>query len=388
MYKPGTSGQLCRAAGALARVLIFCLLLAVAGKAGVVTGQDRNLAPGNIVMEKVDVTVRLDPQKRALYGTMVLSVRNMSEDTLEGLTFRFPSPLAPGVVVTRVWDREDELPWRRLRRQEKEGEFLLQVPLAKPLRSYQKILIGLSYDLRLDRLPATNAFVRLTYREARLSAAGWYPLLTRSPQRLPQRIRMVLRIPKEWHATSPFRLKREKEATLLVDYDLKWDPAQPDNADPGMVLFEARAPASPEGSHSNSNSQVEVYLKEIVKTENAPAAIGPYSQAVKANGLVFVSGQIALDPATGELIEGGIGPQTERVMKNLEGALAAADSSLAKVVKATVYLVDMNDYAAMNEVYGKFFTSDPPARAAVAVAGLPKNVKVEIDVIALADSQR
>ena len=126
-------------------------------------------------------------------------------------------------------------------------------------------------------------------------------------------------------------------------------------------------------------------VREIVQTGKAPAAIGPYSQAVKANGVVYLSGQIALDPSTGELVEGDIGPQTERVLRNLDAVLAGAGSSLAQVVKTTVFLADMNDYAAMNEVYGKFFTKAPPARAAVQAAGLPKNVKVEIDAIALAD---
>jgi len=126
-------------------------------------------------------------------------------------------------------------------------------------------------------------------------------------------------------------------------------------------------------------------VKEIVKTDRAPAAIGPYSQAVKAKGFVYASGQIGLDPATGEIVEGGIREQTERVLNNLKGVLEAAGSSLDRMVKTTVFLADMGDYAAMNEVYGKFFQTDPPARAAVQAAGLPKNVRVEIDAIALAD---
>ncbi len=127
-------------------------------------------------------------------------------------------------------------------------------------------------------------------------------------------------------------------------------------------------------------------MREIVHTDKAPAAIGPYSQAVKANGMVFLSGQIPLDPATGELVKGDIGQQTERVLKNLEAVLAASGSSLGKVVKTTVYLADMADYAAMNEVYGKFFVKEPPARAAVQAGGLPKDARLEIDVIALLDS--
>jgi len=125
-------------------------------------------------------------------------------------------------------------------------------------------------------------------------------------------------------------------------------------------------------------------VKTIVQTDKAPAAIGPYSQAVKAGGFVFLSGQVALDPASGQVVEGDVRAQTERVMKNLQAVLAAAGSSLAAVVKTTVFLADMNDFAAMNEVYGRFFSSDPPARATVQAARLPKDVQVEIDLIALA----
>lgn len=125
-------------------------------------------------------------------------------------------------------------------------------------------------------------------------------------------------------------------------------------------------------------------MKTIVQTDKAPAAIGPYSQAVKAGGFVFLSGQVALDPASGQVVEGDVRAQTERVMKNLQAVLAAAGSSLAAVVKTTVFLADMNDFAAMNEVYGRFFSSDPPARATVQAARLPKDVQVEIDLIALA----
>ncbi|MCH7766610.1 MAG: RidA family protein [Acidobacteria bacterium] len=127
-------------------------------------------------------------------------------------------------------------------------------------------------------------------------------------------------------------------------------------------------------------------MKTIVQTDKAPAAIGPYSQAVKAGGFVFLSGQVALDPASGQVVEGDVRAQTERVLKNLQAVLAAAGSSLAAVVKATVFLADMNDFAAMNEVYGRFFSSDPPARATVQAARLPKDVQVEIDLIALAGS--
>ncbi len=127
-------------------------------------------------------------------------------------------------------------------------------------------------------------------------------------------------------------------------------------------------------------------MKTIVQTDKAPAAIGPYSQAVKAGGFVFLSGQVALNPASGQVVEGDVRAQTERVLQNLQAVLAAAGSSLAEVVKTTVFLADMNDFAAMNEVYGRFFPSDPPARATVQAARLPKDVQVEIDLIALAGS--
>ncbi|MGA2989045.1 MAG: RidA family protein [Candidatus Korobacteraceae bacterium] len=125
-------------------------------------------------------------------------------------------------------------------------------------------------------------------------------------------------------------------------------------------------------------------MRDIIATDKAPKALGPYSQAVKANGFVFLSGQIALDPATQQLVSGGIAEQTERVLRNLEAILAAAGSSLEKAVHCAVFLKDMNDFAAMNEVYGRFFRQSPPARTTVAAARLPKDSLVEIDVIALA----
>ena len=124
-------------------------------------------------------------------------------------------------------------------------------------------------------------------------------------------------------------------------------------------------------------------MREIIATDGGPKAIGPYSQAVKANGFVFVSGQIALDPATQQLVSGGIAEQTERVMRNLEAILAAAGSSLEKAMRCSVFLKNMNDFAIMNEVYGKFFRKSPPARTTVEAARLPKDSLVEIDVIAL-----
>jgi len=123
--------------------------------------------------------------------------------------------------------------------------------------------------------------------------------------------------------------------------------------------------------------------RTVVQTSDAPRAIGPYSQAVVANSLVFCSGQISLDPRTGDLIEGGIEDQTRRVLENLSAVLAAAGSSLGRVVKTTVFLADMNDFAAMNAVYSEFFTEEPPARAAVEVSRLPKDVRVEIEAVAL-----
>ena len=124
-------------------------------------------------------------------------------------------------------------------------------------------------------------------------------------------------------------------------------------------------------------------MRDVVATSGAPKAIGPYSQAIKANGMVFCSGQIALDPASNQLIEGDVTAQTNRVLQNLSAVLKQAGSSLDKVVKTTVFLKSMGDFAAMNETYGKYFTSNPPARSTVEVARLPKDVLVEIDVIAL-----
>jgi 2-iminobutanoate/2-iminopropanoate deaminase len=126
-------------------------------------------------------------------------------------------------------------------------------------------------------------------------------------------------------------------------------------------------------------------MKTIISTEQAPKAIGPYSQAVISNGFAFLSGQIPLDPATNQLIEGGIAAQTERVLENLKSVLEAAGSSLDRVVKTTVYLKDMGEFAKMNEVYGRYFTSNAPARATVEAARLPRDVAVEIDCIAAVD---
>ncbi len=124
-------------------------------------------------------------------------------------------------------------------------------------------------------------------------------------------------------------------------------------------------------------------MKVIIQTADAPAAIGPYSQAVKANGLVFASGQIPIDPKTGQFVKGGIAEQTEQVIKNLSAVLEAAGSGLSSVIKTTVFLADMQEFTAMNEVYGKFFELEPPARATVEASRLPRDAKVEIEAIAL-----
>jgi 2-iminobutanoate/2-iminopropanoate deaminase len=123
--------------------------------------------------------------------------------------------------------------------------------------------------------------------------------------------------------------------------------------------------------------------KEIIKTENAPGAIGPYSQAVKVGEFVFVSGQIPIDPATGNFVSEEVAAQTEQVLKNLQAVLEAAGSGLDEVVKTTVFLADMNDFVAMNEVYARYFTQDFPARATVQAARLPKDARVEIEAIGL-----
>jgi 2-iminobutanoate/2-iminopropanoate deaminase len=128
--------------------------------------------------------------------------------------------------------------------------------------------------------------------------------------------------------------------------------------------------------------------KKIVQTENAPAAVGPYSQAVKIGKLVYTAGQIPLDPATGKMVEGDVQAQTDRVLQNLQAVLEAAGSSLSNVVKTTVFLQDMADFAAMNEVYGRYFNEKPPARSAVEVAALPLGAQVEIEAVALVKKKK
>jgi len=123
-------------------------------------------------------------------------------------------------------------------------------------------------------------------------------------------------------------------------------------------------------------------VKDIIATDRAPRAIGPYSQAVRAGGLIFASGQIPIDPTTGEFVAGGIAEQTEQVLRNLRAVFEAAGLTMNHIVKTTVFLADMDDFAAMNEVYGRFFGVEPPARATVQAARLPRDARVEIEAIA------
>ena len=125
--------------------------------------------------------------------------------------------------------------------------------------------------------------------------------------------------------------------------------------------------------------------KRVIRTEEAPPAIGPYSQAIVANGLVFAAGQIPLDPHTGQTVPGDVRVQTRRVLDNLKAVLAAAGTSMDRVVKTTVFLVDLNDFGAMNEIYGDYFRESPPARSTVQVARLPRGAAVEIEAVALAE---
>jgi len=124
-------------------------------------------------------------------------------------------------------------------------------------------------------------------------------------------------------------------------------------------------------------------MRDVVLTDRGPKPIGPYSQAIRANGLLFISGQVALDPKTGEMTEADIRKQTERVLENVRGIVEAAGSKMTHVVKTTVFLKDMNDFGTMNEVYSGYFTSTPPARSTVQVSRLPKDALVEIEVIAM-----
>jgi 2-iminobutanoate/2-iminopropanoate deaminase len=133
----------------------------------------------------------------------------------------------------------------------------------------------------------------------------------------------------------------------------------------------------------NSEIKAHILVKDSIQTEHAPQAIGPYSQAIKAGGFLFASGQIPIDPQTGQFVAGGIAEQTEQVLKNLSAVLQAGGSSLDRVVKTTVFLADMNEFTTMNEVYGKYFAESPPARATVQAARLPRDARVEIEAIAV-----
>ncbi|MBM4054871.1 MAG: RidA family protein [Planctomycetes bacterium] len=127
--------------------------------------------------------------------------------------------------------------------------------------------------------------------------------------------------------------------------------------------------------------------KIVISTKKAPAAIGPYSQAIKAGSFVFVSGQIPIIPETGEILQGDVRVQTRQVLENVKNILAASGTSLDRVVKTTIFMKDLNDYAAINDVYKEFFQNEPPARAAVQVSRLPKDVAIEIEVVAIADEK-
>jgi 2-iminobutanoate/2-iminopropanoate deaminase len=128
-------------------------------------------------------------------------------------------------------------------------------------------------------------------------------------------------------------------------------------------------------------------MKKIISTDEAPAAIGPYSQAIRVGQLVFTSGQIPLDPKSGNIVEGDIDAQARRVLENLTAVLAAENLTMNHIVKTTIFLTDMNDFAKVNEIYGSYFTQQPPARSTVAVAGLPKGARVEIECIAVSDQK-
>src|SRR5579862_5336381 len=150
------------------------------------------------------------------------------------------------------------------------------------------------------------------------------------------------------------------------------------------MIFDPGTTSHPSRTEFFRNTETqEDFVIETVATDRGPKAIGPYSQAVKANGFVFLSGQIAMDPITQAIVEGGVTQQTERVLLNFKAILEAAGSSIHRVVKTTVFLADMNDFAAMNEVYGKYFVEQRPARSTVEAARLPRDVRVEIDLIAL-----
>jgi 2-iminobutanoate/2-iminopropanoate deaminase len=162
---------------------------------------------------------------------------------------------------------------------------------------------------------------------------------------------------------------------------VEWPPESFEGPSGSVHRCAVRSPRCAVGRSARIGASEET-LRQIISTDRGPKAIGPYSQAVRAGDFVFVSGQIALDPSTGQLVPGDVRAQARRVLENLKGIVEAAGATLARVVKTTVFLKDMNDFAAMNEVYAEFFQADPPARATVEAARLPRDVRVEIEVIA------
>lgn len=218
---------------------LVCLLLCAAAQ-----GVAQEPAEENIVAEKAELTVQLDPEQQAIYGKVILSLRNVSQKVREKLTLRFSSPLAPGIAVKLVWDRDEDLPWRRLRAQETGGEYLLQLSLTRPLKPGGRILVGVSFELYFERIPAPGPVASITGGEARLAVAGWYPMPLANRELLPAQVRMAVRLPKLWKASSPAGLKRRRDGTLLALYELRWKKPKAGNADPDMVLFQARAPSS------------------------------------------------------------------------------------------------------------------------------------------------
>ncbi len=199
-----------------------------------------------IAVERVELTARLNPAAPAIYGKAILTIRSRAAEELTHLTFRLPYPMGAGVEMRRVWDREDDLPWRRLRREEEEGEYLFQVSLAKPLRPEQKILLGFSFEIHSGQVTAPDPPALLTADEARLRGIGWYPLPAWKKEVHVGRVRLEVRLPKLWEAGSALPLKKTAEATLLATYEVEWVKTYPDNTDPGVLLFEARAPSAPE----------------------------------------------------------------------------------------------------------------------------------------------
>jgi hypothetical protein len=199
-----------------------------------------------IAVEMVELTARLEPSSRIIDGKAILTIRSHAHEEVSHLTFRFFSPHGPGVEVRRVWDREESLAWRRLRREEDEGEYLLQVSLTKPLRPGHKILLGFSFEIYSDRVTAPDPLTLLSATVARLRGVGWYPLPAWKEELHVGRVRLEVRLPRQWVADSALPLKKTAEATLLATYEVEWVKTYPDNTDPSVLLFGARAPQPPE----------------------------------------------------------------------------------------------------------------------------------------------